>query len=449
MSNPENIIRLAGLRDSGKETKPGSEDAIALAFAYRYANDLRFVAVWNRWLHYDGNRWQYDDTLHVFDLVRAICRETALETDKPSGTSAKTVAAVERLARSDRHLAAMTAQWDAEPWLLNTPNSTVDLRDGSERPSDHLDYMIKQTSCAVAPVGTPCPIWEAFLSRVTNDDSELQQFLQRYIGYCLTGHTTEHRFVFGWGTGANGKSTFLGTIAGIFGSYSAIADMSTFVASNTERHPTDLAKLCGARLVTSQETQKGRRWDENKIKALTGGDAITARFMRMDFFDYAPTFKLFLAGNHKPHMGSVDEAMRRRLLLVPFTVQIPPAERDPSLRDRLRTEWPAILRWAINGCLEWQRIGLAPPMSVREATDSYFADQDTLGLWLDDCVETRSDSFARVRDLFSSWRDWAEARNFKTGTIMAFSDMLADRGFAKRRDSTGQRGYAGIVLKAR
>jgi putative DNA primase/helicase len=154
--------------------------------------------------------------------------------------------------------------------------------------------------------------------------------------------------------------------------------MGTFVVSNSDRHPTELAKLAGARLVVAQETQEGRRWDETKIKAITGGDPLTARFMRQDFFDIEPTFKLFLAGNNKPRLTNVDEAMRRRLLLVPFTVQIPPAERNPNLAEKLKAEWPAILRWCIDGCLEWQRIGLTPPAIAREATENYLADEDML-----------------------------------------------------------------------
>lgn len=443
MSDPKNIIRLAELRDGAKDVKPGSEDGLALAFADSYASELRFVATWGRWLRYDDKRWRFDDTLHVFDLVRTICRETA------SSASAKTVAAVERLARSDRRLAATAAQWDAETWLLNTASGTIDLHNGNERPPDPLNYLTRQTASGAAPVGTPHPYWTAFLARITSDDSELQHFLQRYCGYCLTGLTTEHRFVFAWGTGANGKSTFLNTIAGIFGDYATVADMSTFIASNNEQHPTNLAKLYGARLVTAQETQKGRRWDEAKIKQLTGGDVITARHMRQDFFDYVPSFKLFIAGNTKPRLSNVDEAMRRRLLLVPFTVQIPADERDLNLPDKLKAEWPAILRWCLNGCLEWQRIGLVPPKSVLEATENYFADQDVLGQWLSDATEDGGPmAFTRTKDLFASWRVWTEARNFKTGTMMTLSEMLANRGLIKKRDSTGNRGFAGVSLKA-
>ena len=322
---------------------------------------------------------------------------------------------------------------------------TFDLRTDVGRAPDPLDYITKKTACRCAPAGTPHPLWTKFLERVTDHSGELQGFLQRYIGYCCTGLTTEHVFVFAYGTGANGKSTFINTIARIFGDYATVADMSTFIASNVEHHPTDLAKLRGARLVVAQETQKGRRWDETKIKALTGGDKITARFMRQDFFDFVPTFKLFICGNHKPRLTSVDEAMRRR--------------REPSrsaglrrsfprLAERLKAEWPAILRWCIEGCLQWQRIGLAPPAIVHDATEEYFAAQDTLQQWLDDCTEDGGQfAFSRIADLFASWKAWAEGHNLKPGSAQALSEALADRGFAKARNSTGQRGFRNLAVK--
>lgn len=328
--------------------------------------------------------------------------------------------------------------------------ATFDLRTGIGRPPDPLDYITKKTACRCAPAGTPHPLWTTFLDRITDHNADLQGFLQRYMGYCCTGFTTEHVFVFAYGNGANGKSTFINTTAGIFGDYATVADMSTFIASNVEHHPTDLAKLRGARLVVAQETQKGRRWDETKIKALTGGDKITARFMRQDFFDFVPTFKLFICGNHKPRLTNVDEAMRRRLLLVPFTVQIPPDERDPKLAEKLRPEWPAILRWCIDGCLEWQRIGLSPPAVVRDATEEYFAGQDTLQQWLDDCTEDGGQfAFSLTADLFASWKIWAEANNLKPGSAQTLVESLAGRGFAKARNNTGQRGFRNLAVKLR
>jgi putative DNA primase/helicase len=430
----DNIVRLAELQDSG-ELSPATEESLALAFADRHAPELRYVANWGRWMRYDGTRWDFDDTLHTFDRARAICREVALNCDSPKTAaavaSAKTVAAVERLAKADRRLAATAAQWDTDPWSLQDDRMTIDLRTGIARDPALADYITKKAAYATAPHGTPYPLWGAFLDRITAGNVELQSFLQRYCGYAATGIASEHKFVFAYGTGANGKSTF--------------------IATNNERHPTDLAKLRGARLVVAQETQKGRRWDETKIKALTGGDKITARFMRQDFFDFHPIFKLFIAGNHKPRLRTVDEAMRRRLLLVPFTVQIPPAERDPDLLRKLEPERPAILRWCINGCLEWQRIGLAPPKIVEDATTAYFADQDTLQQWLDECTHDAGPfAFTRISELFASWKSWCEERNHRAGTSTALSEALSDRGHEKSREvGTGQRGFKRLALKPR
>jgi putative DNA primase/helicase len=451
----DNIIKLAALQDAG-ELPPNSEEALALVYAERHAGDSRYVAAWSRWLIHDGVRWTYDTTLHAFDRARSICKEVALNCDKPAiVTTAKTVAAVVQLARADRRLAATTEQWDSDPMRILTaedgeiPAAVHDLATGLARTPEPLDYMTKATACGAAPPRTPHPQWTAFLDRITAGNVELQGFLQRYAGYCLTGQTTEHAFVFAYGTGANGKSTFINTLVRILGDYAAVADMATFVASNTEKHPTDIAKLRGARLVVAQETQKGRSWDETKIKALTGGDKLTARFMRQDFFDFTPAFKLFIAGNHKPRIGSVDEAMRRRLLLAPFTVRIPPAERDLRLAEKLWRERGAILRWCIDGCLQWQRDGLAPPACVRDATDDYFRSQDMMGQWLEDCTEDAGErDFTRISALFTSWKVWCEERNMKPGSTMALSGMLEDRGYEKRRETTtGQRGFARITIR--
>ena len=279
------------------------------------------------------------------------------------------------LAQSDRVHAATVDQWDADPWLLNTPDYVIDLRTGVQRTHSPEDYITRLA--AVSP-GGECPTWHAFLDRVTAGDKELQSFLQRVAGYSLTGITTEHALFFLYGKGANGKSVFVNTIAGILADYHKTAPIETFTAAHGDRHPTDLAMLRGARAVTATETEEGRKWAESRIKALTGGDRISARFMRQDFFEYTPQFKLIIAGNHKPGLRSVDEAIRRRFNLVPFTVTIPPDERDPKLTEKLKAEWPGILQWMVEGCLEWQRIGLAPPKVVAEATAAYLEAEDAV-----------------------------------------------------------------------
>lgn len=423
-----------------------ADEALALRFTELHAEDLRYVAGWGRWLHWTGTRWRIDETLRTLDCARAVCRDAAARcSDKrlaPALASAKTAFAVERLARADRQHAATTEQWDADPWLLNTPGGVVDLRTGKLRrhhPSDHM------TRIAAITPGGACAIWRDFLHRVTGGDLELQAFLQRMAGYMLTGDTSAHALFFAYGTGANGKSVFADALSGILGEYHRTAPVETFTASHSDRHPTELAMLRGARLVTAVETEEGRRWAESKIKSLTGGDKISARFMRQDFFEYAPQFKLLIVGNHKPGLRSVDEAIRRRFHLLPFAVTIPPEDRDPHLRDKLRAEWPGILAWMIDGCLDYQRMGLSPPRAVVEATVAYLNGEDGFSAWLDDCCTRDSLSWAPSAKLFGSWKEWAEQAGEHVGTAKRFAQTLEARGFEPRRSSTG-RGFLGLSL---
>ena len=455
MATPSSMQARPEPKPANKTAPEFSEDALALTFADRHANELRFVADWGRWLIWNGAVWKTDNINRVFTLSRKVCREMAAACDvlhaATAIASAKTVAAVERLARYDPRFATTGEQWDAKPYMLGVSQGVVDLTTGIETAPRRENYLTQAAACSIAPPGTPHPLWSRFLDRITDHDTELAGFLQRYIGYCATGVTTEHAFVFGYGTGANGKSVFINTIGGILGDHATVADMGTFIASNAERHPTDVAKLRGKRLVIAQETQEGRRWNETKLKSLTGGDVQTARFMRQDFFDFKPTFKLFIAGNHKPSLSNVDEAIRRRLLLVPFSVRIPPAERDPYLPEKLKAEWPAILRWIIDGCLEWQRLGLAPPTIVRDATDEYFSGEDVFGQWLDDefDVEIGNDwKWEGVGALFTVWTAYATQANEEPGTIKAFSEQMQARGFTQcRKGHDRTRAFSGIRFK--
>jgi putative DNA primase/helicase len=417
----------------------GLEDTVALDFAEQHAEAFRYVAASSQWLRWDGSRWQPEDTLAAFDAARKLCR--------PAGDAkAKTVAAVITLARSDRRLAATVDQWDANPMLLNTRCSTVDLTTGTARTPERGDYMTKQTGTWAAEPGTPHPLGTGFLDKVTGADQNLIGFLQRFAGYCLTGHTREHVLAFLYGRGANGKSVFIGTLARIMRDYAITAPTDMLLASKHDRHPTEIARLKGARLVIAQETQKGRRFDEAKLKMLTSSDRLSGRFMRQDLFDFDPTHKLIVAGNHKPSLASVDEAIRRRLLLTPFTVEIPVAERDPDFAKKLVSEYPAILRWMVDGCLEYLRDGLKVPRRVQEASEEYFSAQDTLEQWLADCIDRRdSRAFTTTRVLFTSWKTWNEQRNMRPGTEKAFASDLADKGYEQHRMAYG-RGFKGLRL---
>ena len=280
------------------------------------------------------------------------------------------------------------------------PGGTVDLRTGAVREASPKDYITKNT--AVAPAATPyCPLWMRFLDEVTGGDAELICFLQQMAGYALTGDTCEHALMFIYGAGGNGKSVFLNAITGILADYAATAPMDSFTASPGDRHPTDLAMLRGARLVTASETEEGRPWAEARIKQMTGGDRITARFMRQDNFTFIPQLKLIIVGNHKPVLHNVDDAARRRFNIIPFVRK--PAAPDPDLEAKLKAEGPGILRWMIEGCLDWQRHGLQRPTAVCAATEEYFADQDVMAQWLADACDVEPENphkWEATSDLF-------------------------------------------------
>lgn len=430
------------------EPPPYSDDALALRFAREREGSICYVADWGKWLKYENGRWLEDHTLHVVEMVRLTCREAAAgrETakDRVRITSKETIMGVERLARSDRLLAATVDEWDRDPWLLNTPGGVIDLRSGALRPHHPDERMTKMT--AVAPSTKDCPTWRKFVERVTGENIDLQAFLQRVFGYALTGSTSEHAMFFLYGTGANGKSVLLSTLAGILGGYHRGAPIETFTASDRDRHPTELAMLRGARLVTATETEEGRRWAEAKLKALTGGDRISARLMRQDFFEFLPQFKLAVAGNHKPGLRSVDEAIRRRLHLIPFTVTIPATERDPELGDRLKGEWPGILCWLVDGCLAWQRGGLAPPPVVKNATAAYLDAEDAISAWIDECCDRDQNAWQPTSDLFLSWSGWAKRNGEFEGSTKRFVQQLENRGIHSHRTARG-RGFHGLRIR--
>ncbi len=317
--------------------------------------------------------------------------------------------------------------------MLGTPSGTIDLRSGTLRTANPSDHITRSTS--VAPSATAdCPTWRKFLLETTSGNAELISFLQCWAGYCMTGENSEHALVFVYGGGGNGKSVFLNAIADIMGDYAVTAAMDTFEASKSNRHPTDLAMLRGARLVTASETEEGRAWAEQRIKSITGGDPITARFMRQDFFTYKPQFKLTIVGNHMPVLHNVDDAARRRFNIVPFLCK--PEEPDPKLAEKLRAEYPAILRWMSDGCLLWQRDRLPRTKIVTDATAEYFAEQDLFQQWLDACCDVLMNNDARfdhVSRLYCSWKCFAEQAGERSGSAKSFSQQMRRRGFKSGR----------------
>ena len=440
----EEAVRRAFDAASGIVAPEYSHDDIALAFSRTNDGDLIFVPTWGHWLKWDVCRWRPDDTLRVYDLARAECRSAAarLGNEKPLArelTAAGTVAAIERLARSDRRHARRAEDFDADAWALNTPAGVIDLRSGAMRPHQRGDLFTKVT--AVSPGGA-CPRWCRFLSEITNGDAALVSYLQRMFGYTLSGIVREHVFSFLWGPGGNGKSVLLGTIAAMLGDYATTAMADVFQVGRNDQHPAHLASLRGARMVIVSEVEEGRPWAEARIKSLTGGDTISARVMRGNPFEFSPVFKLWIAGNHQPLLRNPDPAMRRRLHLVPLTFV--PAKPDPTLAESLRAELPGILEWALAGCSAWQRDGLNAPPVVTEATAEYFSDQDGIAAWIAERCRIDARNELPVRRAFEDWRRWTTARGEEPGSERRFSGEM-ERHFAKRKTKTGK-AFLGVQL---
>jgi putative DNA primase/helicase len=350
-----------------------------------------------------------------------------------------------KLAQSEPDIPINPDQLDAHAYLLNVSNGTLDLKQGELRGHLREDHLTKRLEVIYNQTAR-CPRWEAFLERILAGRQELIRFVQKAIGYSLTGNTQEQCFFILYGTGANGKSTLLDTLLALLGSYAKQAAPDVLLSKSIDRHPTELADLMGARLVTAIETGEGRRLAENLVKQMTGGDRIKARFMRQDFFEFSPTFKLFLATNHKPQIRGTDYAIWRRIRLIPFTVTIPEEERDPTLLEKLRTELPGILAWAVRGCLAWQREGLKPPADVTHATEAYRAEMDVLAAFLTDCCVVHRNARVKASELYQTYTQWCEDNGEQTENQRSLGMHLTERGFERKRGTAGVHIWEGIGL---
>lgn len=427
-----------------------SEDMLADKFADQHADAWRYVKPWATWFEWRGDGWYRDDTAKIDRLAVELTRQAIYWPEAGRLTddglrkvnSKRTAGNVRDLALSDRRIAATVDQWDTNKWLLGVPGGVVDLRTGQLSAARPEDYITKRTR--VAPSEGDAPIWRRFLETVTAENGELIAFLQRFAGYSLTGETREQCLAFLYGTGQNGKGVFITTLAQILGDYASTADADVFMEQDQTRHPTEMARLRGARLVTVDETDNSKRWNEKRIKRITGGGRIEARFMRQDDFEFTPQFKLLIAGNHKPQLRGVGKAIQRRIHLVPFTVTIPDSERDDELTNKLEAEYPAILQWMIAGCMEWQRHGLKAPQQVLEATQRYIDAEDVIGEWVEERCEQRGEVARPVA--YKNYRAWVEGRGERAWSSKAFKAAIEERGFTERK-SNGTWFITGLSLR--
>lgn len=429
----------------------------ALRLVQRHGEDLRYCYPQSKWYAWDGTRWAWDDTGEVHrrakQTVRAIYHEAAeAEGDRSkalgrhalrSEAEAK-IAAMVTLARSEPGIPVLPKQLDADPWLLNVKNGTIDLRTGELREHRHEDLITKLAPITYDP-NAACPRWLSFLDRIMASNSALIDYIQKAVGYTLTGDVSEQSLFFPHGTGANGKTTLLDTMLTLLGDYGKQAAPGLLTTKWGERHPTEIADLAGARFVASTEVDEGRRLAEALMKWLTGGDRVKARLMRQDFFEFAPTHKIWLAANHKPVVIGSDHAIWRRIKLIPFNVVIPDREQDRTLPEKLRNELPGILNWALAGCLHWQKDGLNPPTEVQAATDAYRVEQDIIAAFIEDVCTLGDEEKITANNLYTAFKGWCQDNGEEPMSQKKFGTRLGERGLSATRTDR-DRWWSGIGL---
>ena len=440
--------------DQDAEPMPAamSEDHIADHFAAAQKDDLRFIAARNMWLVWNGSHWKPDAKKEVDRRVVEHCREAVNWPDAASLTpdgkrkvgSKRFAGAVRDFTQSDRRIAAEYDQFGRDPYLLGVPGGVVDLKTGKVIEAEREHYITRQTAVSPA-VGVPSA-WLAFLTHICKGDESLLAYMQRWCGYFLCGDSSEEAMLFAYGPASRGKSKFVGALREMMGTYAVSAGMDTFTESRMERHSEELAALAGARLIVASETEAGRRWNEARIKALTGRDTIRARMLHENSIEFQ-LGKIVIAGNHAPALRNVDDTFRRRLHILEFSNPVDPEKLDLHLDDKLRTEYPQILQWCIEGCLAWQECGLGKPEQIMDAVNQYLESEDTLAEWLES--NTQTDAVARTAsgDLYADYRRWAEGAGEFVLSQKRFVQQLSERGFSRAR-AAGKRYLCGLRLVA-
>lgn len=454
------LERLAGdaprWQPPRRESYACSDTGNAERFVDQHGTEVRFCRAFGKWFVWQGERWGEDLTDEVLrrtkTTVRSIVKEAELEEGARRSELLRWAAkseesgrrsAIIQLVRGEEGIGVTPERFDSDPWLLNVANGTVDLRTGKLRPHRKEDLCTKLAPTVYDESAT-CPTFDAFLEQIL-PDADVRSFMQRFFGYSLTGVIREHVLPICWGSGGNGKGTLFEAVHAVLGDYARTVQAELLMARRGEAHPTDRAQLMGLRLAFASETEEGRALAETTVKALTGGDRITARFMRQDNFEFSPTHKLALMTNAKPIIKGTDNGIWRRVRLVPFTVVVPPEKADTALPDKLRAEASGILRWLVEGCLAWQRDGLGTAGAIAAATDDYRDELDVLGQFLEERCLLHAEHRAASTDLFKAYQKWAEALGHYQMSQQAFGRRLSDRGI-QRIKTGGKKVYVGVRL---
>ncbi len=431
--------------------------------AYRlltaYGKDIRYNALWKKWLVWNGAHWEMDDGYLIHDkglqMIRGIYAELLKTSDyrdrieiEKHATQSESVRRRKALIEAASwipELNVKTDDLDTDPWLLNVRNGTIDLRSGELREHRQADLITRRADVDYDPKAD-CPAWRKFLMEIMNYNGELIRFLQNAAGWSVSGDTSEQTMFILFGTGANGKSTFLNTIMNLLGEYAIATNTETFMKRSAEQIGNDLARLRGTRFVTTTEAEQGRRLSEPLIKQITGNDRITARFLYGEYFNFTPTFKIFMATNHKPVIKGTDHGIWRRIKLIPFTTRIEEARQDKHLERKLSEEKSGILNWLIEGCMRWRVEGLKPPKIILAATAEYRSEMDALGNFIKERCVQKEGLQIKARDLFRCYQEWCNDNNEKSCSERFLGLRLKEMGLEQKRYGDG-RYWQGIHIK--
>lgn len=416
-----------------------TELTLARMYVAQHAERLRYDVDAGHWYRCTAGIWRADVAEHTLREIGEFCGEQASDGSAADARRARkwaTAIGVAAFVRRDPLIAVRHTEFDAAPHLLGVVGGIIDLRSGDLLEPDPALMVSRCCRVGLAPRGMRPRRWLRALLVMFAGDRSLVRYLQRLFGYALLGERPDHVVVMVYGGGGNGKTTVVETVAWILGDYAAASAAESFIEQHGERHPTDLARLAGVRLVTAAENSAARRLDVALLKRLTGGDTIAARYMRQDYFEFRPQFLPVLVGNHRPRLPSVDDGIARRLHFVEHRVRI--ADPDPHLPAALRAEGPAILRWLVDGCLAYQRAGLRPPDAVRAATRAYLAEQDVVGQWLADDVIVDAAADELLQRLVARYLAWARPLGAPELSGRALADELDRRGYLGRRTRRGK-----------
>jgi putative DNA primase/helicase len=430
--------------------EPKTELGYARRLIAVYGDRLRFVPAWNRWLVWDGKRWTHDATGQAPRWMKVIARRLTTdalalegETERKAAMnlarraeSAASVRGALTLASTESSVVATPDDLDADPFLLNCTNGTLDLRTGDLHPHNPGDLLTKMTGAPYNP-GAAGPEFTKFLEKV-QPKQEMRAYLARLLGHGLEGRVVEHVLGIFYGAGRNGKGTLIGAVKSALGDYADAADPDLLTARTFDAHPTSSADLYGLRLAILHETDKGRHLAEATVKRLTGGDRLKARRMREDFWSFDPSHTFLMLTNHKPLISGTDEAIWARLRLVPWDVVIPLEERDLTLADKLALELGAVLGFLVTGYQDWRARGLNDPAEVMAATEAYRAESDALRRFLDQRCLTGPHFRVRSSELFAAWQKWCAGEGEDPGTQTSFSTTLINLGFDKKHTEIGK-----------